>query len=188
VNPGPVASGTTSVPGSGAMPSLLPPWGTEASWQEANRTMIDLVLRFRSFLRDAELQGHRIAADLETLFPILDALCFETCPDCQAPCCTRARPWIDFTDLVFLYLTGQAVPVTQLIPGPDRSCRFLGCIGCTLPRMSRPWICTWYLCPVQERRLGNRPSDIRSGLRSLVRTIKTGRRRLEETFISIATR
>jgi hypothetical protein len=22
--------------------------------------------------------------------------------------------------------------------------------GCVLPRMSRPWICTWYLCPTQK--------------------------------------
>ena len=82
-------------------------------------------------------------------FPLLDELCMATCTYCPDPCCFSAYAWFDFRDLLFAHLNGLAVPPAQLMTDRKMICRYLGVRGCTLERISRPWICTWYLCPAQ---------------------------------------
>ena len=65
----------------------------------------------------------------------------------------RARVWLDFPDLLFMHLSGQALPLGQLRAQRSEACAYLGPKGCRLPRLSRPWVCTWYLCPEQKARM-----------------------------------
>jgi hypothetical protein len=88
-------------------------------------------------------------------------------------------------DLLFLHTSRQPIPPAQPLHHLKSTCCYLGHRGCTLPRMMRPWICTWYLCPVQKKRLESRgPVQIEAFNRTVIE-IKSHRRELEQEFIRI---
>jgi len=160
-----------------------PPWAAPADWQAANQSMAVHVHRYREQLRPAAVLARRVRRLLATIFPLLDEICRLTCSRCPDPCCLAASPWYDFRDLVFLHLNGltplQAQPVASLAA----TCRYIGPRGCTLPRMVRPWICTWYVCPVQSRRLRNTDRCRWQSLNRILNEIKQDRRQMEDAFI-----
>jgi hypothetical protein len=114
----------------------------------------------------------------------MDRLCAASCPSCPEPCCAKARVWIDFADLLFLHLSKSPIPRRQLITDTSQTCTFAGPAGCSLPRLARPWICLWYLCPIQRNLLRGRPAIDRLVQRHL-RRIKAGRRAMEDGFIRL---
>ena len=122
---------------------------------------------------------------LESIFNILDGLCIETCPHCPDPCCLHASPWFDFRDLIFLHLNARAIPVSQPIEVLNATCRYFSPRGCTLARICRPWICTWYLCSVQTANLNNRRSNQKKSLTFAVNEIKAFRNEIENTFVRV---
>jgi hypothetical protein len=81
-------------------------------------------------------------------------------------------------------MTGQALPLQQNISGHHQVCCYLGSRGCTLPRLSRPFMCTWYLCPTQVSRLKNSPEhgDWKQ-LYDTLQIIKQHRRMMENAFV-----
>jgi len=159
------------------------PWSSATSWQEVNQTLDYLLWRNRSSLVKATELARVIQSQLETMFPLLDELCAETCPWCPDPCCGVATVWIDFQDLLFLHLSRQKIPPLQLQKEKDGNCRYSGPRGCLLPRLSRPWVCTWYLCPPQTGKLRSMPVRVRENLKNAVRIIKTSRKAMETEFI-----
>ena len=160
-----------------------PPWATAAAWQEANHSIDDHVHRYHGKLQSALAMAHKARSLLESIFLLLDEICRETCPWCPEPCCLVASPWYDFRDLVFLHLNGLAVPPAQAIDALKATCRYSGPRGCTLPRMIRPWICTWYVCPVQSRKLRKADNGRWELLGRALAGIKAARRQMEEGFI-----
>jgi hypothetical protein len=122
---------------------------------------------------------------LESIFSLLDDLCLETCPRCPSPCCLHASPWFDFRDLIFLNLNTLAIPVSQSIETLNETCRYVSPRGCTLDRISRPWICTWYLCSVQTANLKSRRSHQREDLMLAINEIKVLRKEMEDAFIRV---
>jgi hypothetical protein len=64
-------------------------------------------------------------------------------------------------------------------------CRYLGPRGCRLPRIARPWICTWYLCPTQTAKLRNGHQAKRKLLNGARAQIKLERNLLENEFIRV---
>ena len=126
-----------------------------------------------------------LETQLKTLFPILDELCINTCPRCPEPCCLTAKVWFDFRDLLFLHLTRKAVPLSPPLAAVEDTCRYSGHNGCLLPRSSRPWICTWYLCPAQTAILRKRDRHQYDALHRIVKEIKILREELEEEFIRV---
>ena len=119
-----------------------------------------------------------------SLFPLLDELCKATCTYCPDPCCFSAYAWFDFRDLLFAHLNGLAISPAQLMTDRKMICRYLGVRGCTLERISRPWICTWYLCPAQ---LGALRADAAYGKKAFfletAREIRGERKEMETVFI-----
>ena len=164
---------------------LAPPWGIKPVWQEANRSIDDLIQRNAGKLISVVTLASLVRVRLESIFIILDDLCIETCPRCPDPCCLHASPWFDFRDLIFLHLNSLAPPVSQPIEVLNATCRYFSPRGCTLERISRPWICTWYLCPVQTANLNNRRSHQRKDLTLVLNEIKRFRKEMEETFIRV---
>ncbi len=175
------------LPGVSAGPDLIDTtWRTRAQWQAANG-----VLRY---LMD-RCAGRRLAAvretaetlrtELETVYPMLDRLCEATCPTCRAPCCQAADPRFDLRDLLFIQFTNAAVPIGQ--PRGERFtlCRYLGPSGCSLPRQSRPWICTCYICPDQKKLLNETFSDTFAQLQDFLQDIKFYRKQLEARWIEL---
>ncbi len=161
-----------------------PPWAHPAQWLEANDTVSRLCAARTAELGPLRQDAAQLLKRLGFLFQVLDQLCSETCASCKDPCCLHARPWFDFKDLVFIHLAGLPIPKSQVLTDFSSPCRFAGSQGCTLPRLSRPWICTWYVCAAQKELLGRLPDPIRSGFQNGLEEIKKGRKRLEGGFIA----
>ena len=162
-----------------------PPWGSKVKWQIVNGDLEYLIHRHH----DALDKAMKLARDLETrlasIYPLLNDLCRATCPWCPDPCCLTADVWIDFKDLLFLHLAGHSIPVKQLRSNSSNVCRCWGPKGCALPRMARPWICTWYLCPTQQTILRRKSHHIRDKFSRLIRAVKVFREEMENEFIRV---
>lgn len=163
----------------------MPPWNSLASWQEANRSLDFLIQRNLSELGHAISLAHKLQARLSSIFSILDNLCKTTCPWCPDPCCLSAKIWIDFKDLLFLHLGRHPIPPEQLIPNFEEVCRYWSPKGCALPRMARPWVCTWYLCPTQKANLRQKDRHTQDDFGQLIQAVKVCRRQMEDEFIKI---
>ena len=157
---------------------FAPPWGPKPAWQEANRSIADLNQRYSGKLSSSAALAVSLRVRLESIFSLLDDLCLETCPRCPDPCCLNASPWFDFRDLLFLHLNSLAIPSSQTIETSKAVCRYYRPQGCTLPRISRPWICTWYLCSVQTANLNSRRATQRKDLTVAVNEIKALRKEM----------
>ena len=163
----------------------IPPWNSIAAWQEANQSLNFLINRHFSELDRAITLAHKVETRLTSMFSLLDDLCKVTCPWCPAPCCLSAKVWIDFKDLLFLYLGGHQVPPEQLLSDLKKVCRFWSLKGCVLPRMSRPWVCTWYLCPTQKANLRQKARHTQDEFSRLIQTVKAYRTEMEAEFVRV---
>jgi hypothetical protein len=163
----------------------LPLWNSIASWQEANRSLDFLIQKNLSDLDRAMTLAHKVETRLTSIFSILNDLCRVTCPWCPDPCCLSAKVWIDFKDLLFLHLGGHPIPAEQLLPNFEKVCRYWSLKGCVLPRMTRPWVCTWYLCPTQQANLHQKAGHTQDEFSRLIQAVKVCRTEMEAEFIRV---
>ena len=161
----------------------FPPWAARDEWQAANAAMATAIGRRPhrfALLRDL---AEQIRCRVDLLDPMLDALCADTCSGCTDKCCVKATLWYDFKDLLGFHLGMAPVPAFQLSPESERPCRFLEPSGCVLPRIERPFICTWYICAAQKRLLGGWLPSSRQFIENSLMALKDGRNKLEKKFI-----
>lgn len=156
-----------------------------ASWREANYSFNFIIQRNLSELDRVISLVQKVQNRLASIFSILDDLCKATCPWCPDPCCLSAKVWIDFKDLLFLHLGELPIPPEQLLPNFEKICRYWSPKGCVLPRMSRPWVCTWYLCPTQQANLRKKAHHIQDEFNRLIQAVKIYRSEMEDEFIRI---
>ena len=160
-------------------------WDTPPVWREAQANLNHLlslrITRESSILHLADTISHTISS----LEPVLSELCLQTCPDCSNPCCERATVRYDFRDLIFLHLQHKGLPLFQPKPDPGSPCYMLGEKGCLLPRYMRPFMCTWYLCPVQMDLVRGASSDNINRLPEQLREIQDKRKQLEAKFVQL---
>jgi hypothetical protein len=161
------------------------PWRTRPLWQAANATVNYLIDRHAHQIFAVKQTAQQIRYSLIAINDMLDALCRRTCAWCPEPCCLSADVRYDFKDLLFLHLTNQPIPQGQPKETRGRKCRYIGVKGCTLHRCSRPWICTWYLCPTQKKRLSKGNSDSLISLTTEIGKIQQLRKAMESAFIRI---
>lgn len=164
-------------------PTVSPPWGMTVAWEEANQSLDHLIQLHRSKLVQADVFARKVQARLESIFSVLDNLCASTCPWCPDPCCLSAKVWIDFQDLLFLHLRGQKIPPAQPLADLKETCRYDSLKGCTLTRITRPWTCTWYLCPTQTAILRKKLRSAQGKFYTTIQAIKSGRKKMETAFI-----
>lgn len=164
---------------------IMPPWNSIASWQEANRSLNFLIQRNLSELDRTMSLAHKVQTRLASIFSFLDDLCRVTCPWCPDPCCLSAKVWIDFKDLLFLHLGGHQIPPEQLMSNLKDVCRYWSLKGCVLQRMSRPWVCTWYLCSTQQANLRQKARHTQDEFSCLIQTVKACRTEMEAEFVRI---
>ena len=164
---------------------LAPPWGSKFAWQEVHANIGYHIHRYQTDLKPVATIARQARILLDSIYTLLDDLGTETCDRCAAPCCLTSSPWFDFRDLIFLHLNHLAIPLTQSIDAYKTACCYLSSGGCTLSRAIRPWICTWYLCPVQTSNLKKRRLDQYETFVHTVREIKCCRRQMEDAFIRI---
>jgi len=137
--------------------------------------------------RGLEEQAKALQADYETVFPLLDRACEATCPWCPTPCCFVADARFDFKDMLFIHLARVPVPLGQPRGDGHAVCRYLGPSGCLLPRTSRPWICTWYLCPMQKQWFFTYDEAGYRQLGKATDSIKKQRKELELQYVRVLT-
>ncbi len=147
-----------------------PPWSGPGQWAQANQAL-GILAAHPNAAPARELAG-QLAAARQALAPAMERLCAATCPRCLDPCCVRARLWWGFEDLAFLHLAGLPLPLEQISYAPGGACPHLGPHGCRLPRLLRPWVCDWHLCPEQKARLDHWPQVQR---RELIRGLEEAR-------------
>jgi hypothetical protein len=130
-----------------------------------------------------ELRSHAlcIRRAVEELDPWMDAACAETCPTCRDPCCTAGGIFYNLADMLYLLGLDEAFPLGQTRTRPDAPCRYLGPGGCRLPRIYRPYVCVWFLCEPQARRLTDEPARFQRRVAELYRRIRSHRLALLET-------
>ena len=168
--------------------TLSPPWGSVAAWQEANFSIDFHIKQHYHRLQPAIQIANDTRVGLESIFSCLDDLGQVTCPHCADVCCLSASPWYDMRDLLFLHLSRIPIPLTQAISGINETCCYISHNGCTLPRITRPWICTWYLCPVQTANLKERQASQWQTLAGVLGDIKARRKEMEDEFIRVIQR
>lgn len=134
-----------------------PPWADLGQWRQLNRLMAAWSAADEQ--GEARQCARQMAGAMAQADELMDALCAVTCPWCPAPCCIDARVWLDHADLAFIHLAGLEPPPAQLRDNVNQICRYLGPKGCSLPRTSRPWVCTWHLCPTMKNRLDQTPAS-----------------------------
>ncbi len=162
------------------------PWRTSALWLEANNSLKHILQNTGPALEESRRLAHRLKQQLISTFPLMDRLCRETCFDCADICCRRAWVWADFRDLLFFHLAGIQPPDQQLLSRQGEHCRYGGPMGCRLDRIQRPYVCTWYLCPAQTRRLREEPAQM-NAISDSLRRIKGLRQEMETSFIQATT-
>ena len=161
------------------------PWATPGVWLAASRSLNFHRRIYRHQFGPVTSLAKKLSQRLESIFSDLDELCIDSCPRCPEPCCLKASVWYDFKDLLFLHFIEQPIPPAQPKANLNMPCRYLGPRGCRLPRMTRPWICTWYLCPTQTAKLRNGHQAKRELLDHTIARIKSERILLENEFIRV---
>lgn len=167
------------------MMNQIPAWGPVSEWTEANWSVDYLLKKYSSEISRVNELAREIQANLETIFSVQNDLCSETCRFCPDPCCLNATVWADLKDLLFIHLTKQKIPDTQLISKQEDHCVYHSPKGCRLPRLSRPFTCTLYLCPSQMSKFRLLDSVIKDEYDKRVTFVKQSRRKIEEMFIQI---
>jgi hypothetical protein len=161
------------------------PWSHPTGWREVHQSILFHLDRHRH-VREALLPlAREIEKCLKATAPKMDMICAHTCTHCPEPCCLAASVWYDFRDLLSLHLAGKPIPIGQPIAGYRGTCRFIANTGCSLPRSIRPWICTWYLCPVQTRWLKKQPGAAGRRLLKSLNEMKFRRAELEKRFVAV---
>ena len=82
----------------------------------------------------------------EELDLIIDKGIASFCARCLTPCCVNRHCFPDFEDLIFYITSNIGLPHLDYHAKEHERCTFLGERGCTLPRSSRSYRCTWYFC------------------------------------------
>lgn len=161
------------------------PFQKPAEWREFNLILANTISTHAAKLNKTKRLAKEIHERLRATTDSMERLCAKTCTHCPDVCCLSAKIWADFKDALFWHLTGQVIPLEQNINHYRETCLYLGKRGCTLPRLSRPFICAWYLCPTQVSRLKAIPEgEPFTGLRETLQSIKQKRIMMENAFIS----
>lgn len=161
------------------------PWGHHSEWREANQAIQYLCRRYGDRLEPAVCLARQITQRYEALSPLMDVLCLATCRICQDPCCRHAKIWFDERDLLLFHLGKMIPPPSQAISTLQDTCGYLGKNGCALPRISRPFICTWYVCPAQHDYLRGEKGSHRNSMMGLIQEAKQLRNRMEDAFFAV---
>lgn len=163
----------------------IPPWKSSEHWSQAIQSLVHVSAKNWRNLWHARNIANLIEKKLIGVDDALEALCNTTCKSCVDICCKKATVWYDFKDLLYLYLISGSLPVAQICKKSDLSCGKLTSKGCDLPRIARPFICTWYLCPDQAALCSGQKLKVIHDLPGSIIEIQRLRKELECEFIQV---
>ncbi|MEJ5301066.1 MAG: hypothetical protein WHS38_08775 [Thermodesulforhabdaceae bacterium] len=129
-----------------------------SEWQKIKETLAFHFKNVDSFSRRM-LTSSAIAIEeqLKKLDELMDLLCIHTCPSCADICCHAKNVFYNEVDLFFLTIHGSFYPPHQTRSSPEQKlCSYWEPHrGCTIPRLFRPYICTWFICDNQVKIMEN---------------------------------
>ncbi len=87
-----------------------------------------------------------LKAAFAKLDPLIQSYTAKVCPYCGTVCCANKFGFPEFADVVGFLAMGLEIPNYDLDVDEEAICQFIGEKGCVLPRIQRPYRCTWYFC------------------------------------------
>jgi len=162
------------------------PWAAKEVWGQVVLSLEKTIAAMEQDTAGIRKLAAQICKGYGELDTVLEKVCCQSCPPCTDVCCRRATVWYDLPDLLGIYLNTGTVPKRQIYRHPDHSCCNLTPAGCRLVRSARPFICTWYICPAQQKILGRLASRGGNNLDVLrtINSIKRARKELEQAYIN----
>ncbi len=106
----------------------------------------DLFLNNRSIIEPVLEKAPAYQKALGKLDPLIQSYTARVCPYCGTVCCANKFGFPEFADVVVFLALGLDVPRYDLDVDEEAICQFIGEKGCVLPRIQRPYRCTWYFC------------------------------------------
>jgi hypothetical protein len=91
-------------------------------------------------------QAQKLKQLLIASSPLIEEYTAAVCPGCVDVCCRQKHGTHCSRDLAYLLALGTPVPPLDAARDPDGPCQFMGQAGCTLPRWTRAFKCTWFFC------------------------------------------
>ncbi|BHH84105.1 hypothetical protein [Desulforhopalus sp. 52FAK] len=155
------------------------PWIHQSDWDE----MLGVTVAICEQLEDSKVEVIQHIDDIITAYNDLDNslnhLCEATCPACEDVCCIKATVWYDRRDIIVYHLVTGSFPEKQVSRSAAGICCHLGENGCRLPRIERPFICTWYICAAQLAILRNKLAAPYTKIQGQIHWIKETRKIIE---------
>jgi len=162
-------------------------WGLDSEWREAHETLAYLFKRRGAALDGVRFKARQIREGLRPLFDLFDRLAPLCCPGCETVCCWVARVEFDFKDLLLFHALDLVPPPHQLRRHEDEHCRYLERQGCGLPRLMRPFVCTWYFCASMLELYRKEPPRTQRFFSARMSAVQEARQEMEAEFIRVVT-
>jgi len=161
------------------------PWIHPVEWNE----MLQFTQQMCDKLGNVRGEVMEHIDTIVTLYQELDVslsrLCDATCPSCTDVCCTIATVWYDQRDILTYHLATGDLPNKQVSRDGTGICCHLGDKGCMLPRLERPFICTWYICKAQTAILRSEDNNPNTIIQEQIQRIKECRKKIEQLCLQI---
>lgn len=145
--------------------------------------------RLQTFFAENEARLAEVfarAQELENAFDVIDPFIQEytakTCPYCAVVCCANRHGMPTFGDIVSFLAMRRQLPLYDLSISAGAACQFMGARGCVLPRLIRPYRCTWYFCDPLLKQIEIGPASHYRTFIQYVENLSAARGRVLEAF------
>ncbi len=165
------------------------PWQMAEDWKQVLLSFKAVENKGKDKLTALFCIAKEIQKNFEIISEPMESLCAWTCVNCEDICCMRATIWFDLKDLLYIYFATGKFPESQIkkitLKNQIRTCGCLTQKGCSLSRIERPFVCTWYVCPTQKEYLKQHYPKLLLDFEQTLLNIKELRNKLEEEFICL---
>ena len=163
------------------------PWYLADEWNQVFISIKRIDGLYGDKLENVSDMAGKIRQKFEELSESIEMVCSHTCVHCEDICCLRATIWYDLKDLLYIYFGRNTFPESQikkkLKGSKKKACCYFSEKGCTLSRVDRPFVCTWYFCPAQKKYLALCHGELKQKFDKVLMEIKILRNKMEEEFI-----
>ncbi len=134
-----------------------------------------------------QLLANEITSSILWLDTVMTKYCEATCPQCTDRCCDGREIFFNQADLLCLIALGREPPPGQTRTEPGAPCRYLGSDGCSLTRLTRPYVCVWFLCEPQMEIYQKESSLFQRKFIAVLEILRHSRLSLEQMYASSLT-
>ncbi len=129
-----------------------------------------------------------LRAAFDKLDPLIQSYTAKVCPYCGTVCCANKFGFPEFADVVCFLAMDLDIPRYDLDVDEEAICQFIGEKGCVLPRIQRPYRCTWYFCDPLLVQLEIGPARHYRSFVADLQELSMARGKLLEAFYTIWTK